>query len=139
MKRLDGPINVEFVNKTFFPNDHNVSEINKGRCFVWAYIAYRLYKDAQLYDYGTHAFVRSKTNRRYYDSERSNGEKSWLDLPATNFGVGCGCHDCKRPARPIGTATRFKEIWFVSTLKYRIDWKEVYRQIEKVLCEQQKL
>lgn len=136
MKRLDRSIDVEFITRTFFPKDiHNPAEINKGRCFLFAYITYRIYKDARLYDYGVHAFIQSKSNKKFYDSERVSGEKDWRDLPATNFGLGCFCIDCQKPARPIRTATRFKSIWKKMADKYGIDWKEVNRQIEKVLCD----
>ncbi len=133
MKKLDRPLDVEFINKTFFPDYQDVSVINQGECFLWAYIAFKLYKNLELWDMGAHAFVRSKFDKKFYDSERPKGEKNWKDLPATNFGAGCGCPICQKPAKPYRTVTRFKQRWTGMTMRHGVKWPEVDAKIKQVL------
>jgi hypothetical protein len=95
-----------------FPETYrgNPAKINKGQCFRWAFIAYNLFEDVELWSYGIHAFV--KVEKKFYDSERLQGEEDWKDLPACNFGKGCGnlyCISCKK-ARSVSLDT-FQEKW----------------------------
>lgn len=138
MRRKSGYLNVRFINRRFFPNDlKNIAEINEGRCFLWAYIAASLYEDVELWDMGAHAFVRSKKTGKFYDSEVPKGSEDWRDLRATNFGRGCGCNICTRPARPYRKIARFKHSWKRMAKQYSIDWEKVDQQIAKVLsCHQ---
>lgn len=138
MKKLDGPLNVKFINRTFFPEYKDVSVINEGECFLWAYITFKVYKDVELWDMGAHAFVRSKLDGKFYDSERPQGEEDWKDLPATNFGEGCGCSVCQRPAKQYKTIVRFKKSWTGMTKRFGVKWEEVDANIHKVLREHAK-
>jgi len=54
--------------------------INRGRCFNWAFLAYKTYggKLCSVKNYGGHAFV--KINGRYHDSETPRGVKDWRKL-----------------------------------------------------------
>jgi hypothetical protein len=134
MRRLNGPIDVEFINRTFFP-DVIVKDINRGRCFLWAYIAYRLYKNLKLRDMGAHAFVYSKDTKKFYDSQKSQGEADWKDLPATNFGVGCGCSKCALGKRKYKTAGKFRRSWKEMAKSFKVDWLKINQQIQDVLCQ----
>ena len=132
MQRLNGPVDVKFINRTFFPDDI-VEDINKGRCFLWAYLAFRLYKNTRLCDMGSHAFVYSKDTKKFYDSERPLGEKSWKDLPATNFGVGCGCGRCTKGRVTYKIPRKFRKSWKFMTEHHNVDWQKIHQQIKKVL------
>lgn len=125
MPRLSMPLDVKFINQTFFPEYLDVSVINEGECFHWAYIAFRLYKGVQLWDISTHAFVQYRG--RFYDSERPIGEEDWKDLPAANWGAGS-----LYTARPI-SPKEFKKAWRSSARRYKVVWKDVRAQVQKVV------
>jgi hypothetical protein len=133
MKKLDGPLDVAFINRTFFSDYKDVKIINEGECFLWAYHAYRLYKDVELWDMETHAFVRSKSTGKFYDSEKPEGEKDWKDLRATNFGVGCGCLSCRRPPRHFITGGSFRRGWGYMAKKFDVKWNKVHAKIKRVI------
>lgn len=133
MERLNVPLDVGFINRNFFPNDlDDLHYINEGRCFLWAYIAFQLYQGVQLWDFGTHAFVRYRG--KFYDSERPLGEPDWRDLPATNFGKGCGCDRCKKPAARL-TVNQFKDNknWGKNAKNRNIKWADVRAQVQQVV------
>jgi len=134
MQRLTSPLDVDFVTHTFFPTVSDPSDLNTGRCFLWAYYAFRLYDKVHLWDSGIHAFIRYRG--KFYDSERSEGVTDWKDLPATNFGVGCGRADCRAPATKL-TLTQFKDDkhWGMNARKRQVVWKDIDRQVEKVIDE----
>jgi len=125
MPRLNGPLDVKFINQTFFPEYLDVSVINEGECFHWAYVAFRLYKGVKLWDLSTHAFVHYRG--RFYDSERPIGEEDWRDLPACNFGAGS-----LHVARPLSPKT-FKQAWASPARRYKVVWKNVRAQVQKVV------
>lgn len=132
MNRLKQPLDVKFINRTFFPNDlNNVSAINDGRCFLWAYVCFHFYKNVQLWTYGSHAFVRYKS--KFYDSETFKGVKDWRKLPATRGGRGCGCRICCQPAERQ-TVNEFKKPhnWGNSAKNKNIKWKDVRLQVQRV-------
>lgn len=133
MKKLNGPLDVGFINRTFFSDYYDVSVINQGECFRWAYIAYRLYNDVELWDIPSHAFVRSKTTGLYYDSETPDGEVDWRDLPATNFGVGCGCGRCGEPPRHFKVLGFFRFVWRGMAKRYETDWHLLNQQITELI------
>jgi len=133
MKRLNGPLDVQFINNNFFSHHARPSDINKGECFLWAYYAYRLYPNVELWDMGAHAFVRDKVTGKFYDSERPNGEEDWQDLPATNFGKGCGCPICRRPARKFGVARKFRKAWRGMTKKFNVKWNIIHLKVKHTI------
>jgi hypothetical protein len=130
VKKMAGPLDVAFINRTLFPHHQDVSEINKGECFLWAYYAYRLYNNLELWDMGSHAFVRDKVSGKFYDSERPQGEENWKDLPATNFGKGCGCPVCKRPARHFKVARKFRYSWRSLARRSNVKWNLIHLRVK---------
>lgn len=133
MKKLNGSLDVNFINRTFFPDYLDVSVINMGECFLWAYLAYRLYKNIELWDMGAHAFVRDKVTGKFYDSERPQGESDWRNLPATNFGQGCGCPRCQDPPRKFKTARKFRYSWRGMAKRHHVSWKKLHQEIKEVI------
>lgn len=133
MKRMPGKLSVSFINKTFFPDYQDVSVINKGECFLWAYTAYCLYRDVELWYMYAHAFVRSKRNGLFYDSERPHGVEDWKDLPATNMGNGCGCGDCKKPATKLLTPRKFRHTWRGMAKRCNVNYRELHKKIRQVI------
>lgn len=133
MKKLAGPIDVKFINRTFFPEYLDVAVINQGECFLWAYLAYRLYKNVELWDMGSHAFVRDRVTGKFYDSEKPNGEEDWQELPATNWGKGCGCPRCQEPARHFKTARKFRYAWRGCAKRHHVRCKKLHQEIKKVI------
>jgi hypothetical protein len=101
MRKLSSKLNVSFITKTFFP-DVYAPDINCGDCWMWAYYAWSIYKDVELWDIDCHAFI--KYNGKFYDSERPRGVKDWRKLPATEYG-----NDCDRPRKR--TQKTFKKEW----------------------------
>ena len=99
---------------------HNPAAINKGNCMQWAYMAYRMFEGVQLWDICSHAFI--KVQGKFYDSERLEGESDWKDLPACNFGAGCGSHFCERSGKPAQrrNPNNFKRQW--NKTRVRPDW-----------------
>lgn len=136
MKRLNGSLDVKFINRTFFREYKDVSVINQGECFLWAYHAYRLYKNIELWHMDAHAFVRSKDTGLFYDSERPDGVENWEDLPATNFGQGCGCFKCQRPPRKFKTAGKFRRSWTGCAERFNVKWDKVHAKIKRIIKEQ---
>jgi hypothetical protein len=135
MKRLHGPLDVNFINSKFFSHHTHPSNINKGECFLWAYYAWRLYKNLELWDMGAHAFVRDKVTGKFYDSQRPNGEEDWKELPATNWGYGCGCPRCQLPARKFKVARKFRKAWKGMTKRFKVEWDIIHLKIKKVIEE----
>lgn len=133
MRKLDGRLNVAFINKRFFPDYLDVSVINEGECFVWAYIAYRLYSNLELWDMEAHAFVRCRKTGKFYDSERPKGVVDWRDLPATNFGMGCGCYTCQTPASKYRSVATFRDAWERQRKRFNIDFQKIDQEIKQVL------
>lgn len=104
MKKLPH-FKASFVTETFFaeiPKDR----INQGHCFAWAYIAYNLFEDVELWDTDIHAFIKYKG--KFYDSDRPNGEDDWEDLPANNFGKKTWGAQLVARNQPI---EEFKDLW----------------------------
>src|ERR1700733_4039477 len=101
----------ELVIELFPPVfQNNPSLVNSGNCMKWSYLCYRIYKNVRLVSYGSHAFVKYKN--LYFDSERLAGEKDWRDLPACNFGKGCGkswCQSCQKAEQV--NPNEFKRRW----------------------------
>jgi hypothetical protein len=115
----------ELVTLSFPEQDlrDNPQQINKGLCMRWAYMAYIMFEGVELYSIGAHAFV--KYQGKFYDSERLQGEEDWKDLPACNFGVGCGCGICKQGIRKH-TEENFKKFWNKNFIKPNWHW---YREL----------
>lgn len=115
----------ELVTKAFPEVDLKAdpAKINRGLCMRWAYMAFHMFEGVELWDYGSHAFIRYQG--KFYDSERLQGVEDWKDLPACNFGYGCGCSKCKREAVQVDVST-FEEIWIHNVIKPNWVW---YREL----------
>jgi hypothetical protein len=50
-------------------------EVNYGDCYKWAWIAYKIFNDVELWSHESHAFIRYR--RKFYDSETLNGIENW--------------------------------------------------------------
>lgn len=131
MSKLTGPLDVSFINRTFF-RDVDPPEINYGKCFIWAYIAFHLYEDVELWSFGNHAFV--KYDGKFYDSERPNGEEDWSDLPATNWGKGCGCSICKNPAKKVSEVSfKSSKHWGGQAKRFHVTWEGLRMKVQRAI------
>lgn len=117
------------ITKTFFPGIP-IAQINRGQCFKWAYLTYRIFANTELWDMGSHAFIRYRN--KFYDSARLNGVSNYIDLPATNNGIGCGCERCRKPAKRAYVPA-FKHTWRGCQAKFGVDWDELDRQALKLI------
>jgi len=81
------PINTDIVTIYFqsyykenYSLDISAYSVNKGKCFNWALLAYRMYggKLCSVFNHGGHAFIKIK--RRYFDSETKEGVIDWKSL-----------------------------------------------------------
>lgn len=111
---------------------NNPARINKGHCMQWAYMAYRMFEGAQLWSMPAHAFIRYQDN--FYDSERLEGVEDWKDLPACNFGIGCGCRTCKKLGAQRHKPNDFKKQWSKNYIKP--DWSG-YRLLVQFFVEKE--
>lgn len=66
------------IHPYFFPQHSHPMEINFGDCFKWAWIAFKLFKNVELWSNEIHAFFKYKD--KFYDSECLDGIKSWRRL-----------------------------------------------------------
>lgn len=66
------------IHSIFFKQYTHPIEINWGQCFHWAYIAYKLFDNVELWSSQYHAFI--KFGNRYFDSEHLNGIKNWKKI-----------------------------------------------------------
>lgn len=110
------------VTKEFFPDYRDVSVINEGECFIWAYLAHLIFLDVEIWDVSCHAFV--KYRGRFYDSEILRGSPDWQDLPATE--------DAEFPARKHSVAS-FKKEWRANPKWFDTSWSEIEARARKVL------
>lgn len=113
------------VTKKFFSDYKDVAVINEGECFIWAYTAYVMFQDVELWYNNHHAFV--KYRGRFYDSERLRGVSDWRDLPATEGG---------------GLASRtsivsFKKEWGRNPYQFATTWEKIESKARKVLRREQ--
>lgn len=67
----------DIVTKVFFPHE-SIELINTGYCYDWAYIAYCLWKEVELWSNNIHAWI--KVGNKFWDSE-SLGEQDFNELP----------------------------------------------------------
>lgn len=95
-----------FVTRTFYPHEYKNKcrdEINMGRCYDWAYIAYCLWANVELWTTDYHAWV--KVGTKFYDSETFRGEPYHMSLGCNNR---CGFNEIE--PMPV-SVHEFKETW----------------------------
>src|ERR1035441_2650908 len=81
MIKAPASFNGRFVTRHLFRNylEHKtLSFINMGRCYDWAYYAYHLFPDVQLWTTDFYAWVEAKG--KHWDSETPKGVKSYMKL-----------------------------------------------------------
>jgi hypothetical protein len=110
------------ITKEFFPEYKDVSVINEGECFIWAYLAHLMFKDVEIWDVNCHAFV--KYRGRFYDSEVLRGSPDWQDLPATE--------EADAPPRKH-SVTSFKKSWHHNPKWFNTSWGEIESRARRVL------
>lgn len=120
MKKLQN-FKPSLVTKELFPAYKDVSVINEGECFIWAYSAHIIFKDVKIWYNNHHAFV--KYHGRFYDSEVLKGSPDWADLPATEGGG--------LPKEV--SAEQFQIDWRRNPFDYGTTWREIKSKAEKVL------
>lgn len=73
--------NATFINKVFFPYEYTnkqLPQINRGRCYDWAYIAYCLWNNVILWQSDEHAWVQVES--KFFDSESYLGRSTYKQL-----------------------------------------------------------
>lgn len=118
-RKLSGPIDGEMITREFFPDVEDPETINYGDCMKWAYIAYHLYEDVQLYSNKPHAFV--KQGKKFYDSESPNGIARWRLIGCNDR---CAPHYGKSQLLPHKqNLEEFKERW------HWVNWSPLDKKI----------
>lgn len=114
------------VTREFFPEYKDVSVINEGECFIWAYFAHLIFRDVEIWDVCCHAFVRR--HGRFFDSETLRGSPDWQDLPATE--------DADGPPRQLSISS-FKKEWSSQPRRFSTSWEEIESRARRVLRREQ--
>src|SRR5574338_1007455 len=109
------------ITKEFFPEYKDVSVINEGECFIWAYLAHHIFRNVKLVYNDHHAFV--KYGNRFYDSEVLKGSPDWQDLPATEGGG----------IPTIVSAAKFRWDWRSNPSDFNTSWKELESKARKAI------
>jgi hypothetical protein len=81
MIKAPASFNGRFVTRHLFRNylEHStLSLINSGRCYDFAYYAYRLFPNVKLWTTDYHAWVEARG--KHWDSETSHGVKDYMKL-----------------------------------------------------------
>ena len=115
------------ITKNYFPKYiKQPAVINNGRCWIWAYLTFKSFKNVELWDTCGHAFI--KHEDKFYDAERVNGELDWTNLPAANAGFVDPCDVCG----PIGrtealslTEEAFQYHWASQTSRFATSWHKL--------------
>ena len=131
MKKLHGPLDVKFINKSFFPQ-YSPDAINCGRCFLWAYIAHHMYAGAKLRCIQCHAFI--EYDGKFYDSEVPHGFKDWTKLPATFNGHGHFSLEVQPLEKHTGKT--FKRCWRSQFSRFNVKWESTHRKIRRLINEE---
>jgi hypothetical protein len=105
MRKLPGKIDGRLITREFFPEMVGMeSEINRGNCYRWAYIAYILYKDVSLYSNDAHAFAYQYG--KFFDSESPSGVTRMESLKCNKYNCKKSCHSWLHPS-----VDDFVEFW----------------------------
>lgn len=112
------PFQPNIIHSNFFSKYPHPIEINFGDCFKWAWIAYKLFQDVELWSHESHAFI--KYRGKFYDSETLSGTKNYRRIRTVKDNSDMG------PAASKMTANEFMEYWCVH---YTCDWNALNAQI----------
>jgi len=120
MIRTPHQFNGLFITRHFFPKYlkyNNVSAINSGRCYDWAYFAYRMFPNVQLWTTDYHAWI--QVGKKFYDSETKAGVSNFMLL-------GCNKRHAPTPWEdqpPIRASVLwFKSFWDKHGGGYKRHW-----------------
>lgn len=79
---LPASFSADFINRFFYPEEWArgyLSRINSGRCYDWAYKAFCLWSDTDLWTTERHAWI--KCGDLFFDSESPSGVQSFDRIP----------------------------------------------------------
>lgn len=116
-----------FICKAFYPQewkDKRLSSINMGKCYDWAYKAFCLWLDVELWTTENHAWV--KCGDLFFDSEALSGSPSVDRIPCN---VRCGWDEVE--PTPMD-AESFKDFWNVYGGGRRHHWNSLADTIRSV-------
>lgn len=109
MIRKPKSFNCLFVTRHFFRDylEHNtIARINEGRCYDYAYFAYRMFPNVKLWTTDYHAWIEHKN--KFYDSQSINGVEDYMRL-------ACNRQYAPKPWEeqpPVKVnVNRFKSMW----------------------------
>lgn len=136
MIRVPHNFNGNFISHHFFPEYRKyLKGINGGRCYDWAYLAYRMFEGVELWTTDYHAWVRvinRDSGSRYFDSETKQGVSNFMLL---------GCN--RRNSYPIPWQAQppvrmevdsFKKFWDEHGGGFKRHWESMLeRKLKEVL------
>lgn len=80
------PFSPGIIHPNLFPEHSHPMQVNFGDCFKWAWCAYKLFNDVELYSQECHAFI--KYRGKFYDSESLEGVKKYSRLRTIKDHIG---------------------------------------------------
>lgn len=117
----------KFINKTFYTKEWKyglLSSINTGRCYDWAYKAFCLWSDVQLWTTERHAWV--QCGDKFYDSE------SWKGVPSLDE-IPCNKRTGWDEVPPTAMDSKeFQEFWNDNGGGERFHWHLLVERIKSV-------
>jgi hypothetical protein len=120
----------DFISKTFFPKDwenKKLDSINTGRCYDWAYLAYCLFEDVNLWTTDNHAWI--EYQGKFYDSV-SQGYDDANELPSNsnrNWYV--------RGPSKVDSVESFKTLWNCIGAGRTYHWGDLVESIKQLGLE----
>jgi len=131
--RVPSNFNAEFITRHLFRNymkAGNLSLINRGRCYDWAYYAYRLFPNIQLWTTDFHAWVEAKG--KHWDSEAPHGVRDYLKLRCNVLNSFPCPWDEQEPVKM--EVDEFKDFWDHHGSGRRYHWDNFLEfELQKVL------
>jgi len=112
MIKVPASFNGRFITRHLFRhyfNNGNISEINRGRCYDWAYMAYRLFPNVSLWTTDYHAWVEAKD--RHWDSETHKGVVNFMRLRCNERNTSPHCPPWDEQEPVIMNLYDFKNFW----------------------------
>lgn len=125
---LPSHFDVDFINKVFYPSEYKnncLGEINSGRCYDWAYLAYCLWENTKLWSSDIHAWIMYKG--LFFDSESPHGVTSFNELNCNAIHGDLSQEDpCEMQAE------KFKNHWNMYGGGRRFHWNELELRIRSL-------
>jgi len=116
-----------FINRVFFNREWKndwLSDINTGRCYDWAYIAYCLWPEVLLWTTDHHAWV--QVDNKFFDSEAQYGLQNHEWLNCNSMWPG----DEVEPT--IMNVQDFKNLWNTFGGGKRFHWDSLVEKIRQL-------